>query len=509
MSHMHASGRASGSLVRLLAGIVGMLVVAGCAMKGSVTGGEGPTASAAQSETAATTSFASNKHRIVVGFNDETGSSGTIIYGPTSRKVLSGASLMGWAYSEDEGAHWTYAGRLSPPSGWSVLWGDPALTTSRTSYRVVLMSNLAVPAAKMPSGGIDGLLYNQVTGESPLGGACIARSTDGGISFVMHQCLGNKQVLAMPGSDKGHFYDGASMAALSSGPVFTAYVDIYTSQIDVWRALTDGGTFDMLPPPFPGLIVQSHPRLRTAPLDDTLYVAALIRVDPFTSKVFMNRFRNGRWDTPVPVSDAAVGYPAIDFGTNVLGSPLTIRTGPQFSFDVGAESEDGNDGIRLLYTRQDGETKRYFIDAVACRKDLTACHAVPGWRAGPGRANETPIDRFNPNVAAWIGFIGLPPSWQGSYIYRYGLPATKVNVARLSLGYVNGTAFTIPVDIIRDAPVCTDTRGYWADYDDHLHVGFSGTTARFTRFLTDSSKGCVTRAAFYATHQHVQSVTYP
>jgi len=34
---------------------------------------------------------------------------------------------MGWSYSDDAGAHWTYGGKVAPPNGWAVLWGDPAL----------------------------------------------------------------------------------------------------------------------------------------------------------------------------------------------------------------------------------------------------------------------------------------------------------------------------------------------------------------------------------------------
>jgi len=35
-----------------------------------------------------------------------------------------------------------------------VLWGDPAMTTSGTSYSVVFMSNLAIPNTKFPVGAL-------------------------------------------------------------------------------------------------------------------------------------------------------------------------------------------------------------------------------------------------------------------------------------------------------------------------------------------------------------------
>src|SRR5256885_1059274 len=81
-------------------------------------------------------------------------------------------------------------------------------------------------------------------------------------------------------------------------------------------------------------------------------------------------------------------------------------------------SRGGVGGIRVLYPRGDG---LFYIGAAACKKALSQCRAGRGWRRGGGSGDQPPlIDRFNPGVAAWIGFIGFPPSWQGSYAYRYG-----------------------------------------------------------------------------------------
>jgi hypothetical protein len=52
--------------------------------------------------------------------------------------------------------------------------------------------------------------------------------------------------------------------------------------------------------------------------------------------------------------------------------PLKIRTGPQFSFDVGAASEGESDAIRFLYTRHDSTTQRHFVEGSACALDLSA-----------------------------------------------------------------------------------------------------------------------------------------
>ena len=364
-------------------------VLGACETPGVIVTGHKSTASAAQSETAATTSYVSNVSRIVVTFNDETGTSGTIQYGPTSRKVLSGASLMGWAHSDDEGISWHYGGKLAPPKGWSVLWGDPALTTSGAHYNIVFLSNFAVPASKYPAGGINGYLYYGGGRSAYIGGACIAKSTDGGKSFSNHRCISNTQPIdGIPDTPQGHFYDGASLASSPTGEVFAAYADITTSQIDVWRAADENASFQQLPPPFPGMVIGSHPRLRVGP-DGSLYVAAMAKTNNGGFLVYMNRYTAGAWSKPVTASNPAVGYPDIDLSSTVQGAPLIIRTAAQFSFDIGAASEDGTDAIRLLYTRQDGPNAPLYIDASKCRADLSKCYPAPGWKVGPSGPAET------------------------------------------------------------------------------------------------------------------------
>lgn len=485
---------------------IATLATSSCASLGVVTGQTKETAEAMQSETAATTSYAGGKHRVVVSFNDETGNQGKVVYGATSRKINKGASLLGWSYSEDKGKTWTYGGKVTPPSGWSVLWGDPAATTSGASYAVVFISNLAIPDGKFPAGGIDGYVTYGAKG-AYIGGACIARSTDGGKTFANYQCVSNKEAVADdPDAVKGHFYDGGSMASTPSGEVYAAYIDISSSVIRVWRAAHHNAQFELIGNPFPGLIPATHPRLR-ASQDGWLYAATTV-VAQGGYVVYVNRYRNGQWAKAVQASEFTVGYPQVNLGSTVQGSPLKIRTGPQYSFDVGAASEGGNDAVRFLYTRS--SSGRLYVEGSACAADLTNCHPVTGWKAGPSSPDATPLDVFNPTVAAWRGFIGLPPHWTSSFYERYGTSVTKVALSRMNLAYVNGTALGIPVNLVKNITVCSDTRGYWGDYDDMLHVGFDDTTPVFVRFTsTDHGKGCNQRWMYVAEHQHVQSVREP
>jgi hypothetical protein len=129
-------------VTRLCGTLFLVLLSAGCSTR-LVTGLDELTRGTGQSETDATTSFHAGVHRIVVSYNDETGNEGRIEYSPGNRTVRRGASLFGWSYSEDHGATWKYGGKLSPPPGWAVLWGDPAMTTSRANYGWVYISNLS------------------------------------------------------------------------------------------------------------------------------------------------------------------------------------------------------------------------------------------------------------------------------------------------------------------------------------------------------------------------------
>lgn len=480
--------------------------LAGCVTVGQVTGGRDQTAGASQSETAADTSYYRGVSRVIVSYNDETGTAATITYGPTSRQVLRGASLGGWSYSEDNGTTWKYGGKLVPPAGWAVAWGDPAVVTSRANYATVYISNIAFPDAKFPAGGVVGPV------NAAVGGACIFRSIDGGLSFRAFQCLSDTTpVPGVVGSDKGHFYDGGSMASDPSGNVFAAYVDIDTSQIVVYRSTGGQPNFAPLPPPFPNLYVAGHPRIRIGP-DGTVFAMAVAKARSGPNPQFnlmVTRFRNGAWANPVPLGPAAIS-PDVDMGSSVLGSPLIVRTGPQFAFDVGARSEGLDDSLRFLVTQYNSQGW-LVMNGGACSYDLASCGFWPGWAFGAANSREwrQRIDNFNPAVTAWPGVIfGPGPSWQASFVTRYGNSTTTLNLTRATLGYVNGSALAIPIDIAKNQPVCPDLRGYWGDYDAHVLVQVLPQQVKYMRLMTDSSAGCSRRWQYTGAAQHISGYEY-
>lgn len=453
-----------------------------------VKSGEG-----SQSETAVNVSNSGGQQVIAVTYNDGT-KDPKIQYTPTKRTVLAGASLMGSSYSTNDGSSWTYAGKVQPNAEWPILWGDPAITTVFNDQRYVFLSNLAVPQAKYPTGGVvsEGG-YNGFY--SAIGGACIARSTNAGQSFAVYQCVSNAN----------HFYDGGSMAASNEGVVYASFVDVTESQIDVWRAPNVNGAFERIARPFAGMTMYSHPRLRYDAATRSLYAAA-VRLDAGESgTVFINRLQSGGWGQPVPAGAGVRIYPTISL------SDRTLRTGPQFAFDVGAPSQNQNDDLRLLYTKRDSRTGRLYLAGTMCTRDLV-CKDAPGWATG-AEGDPPQGDTFNPNVRAFPGFFGLEPAWRANYISRRHDPSG--NTVKLKQGNLivltTGARVFLSFDLSLSQTVCSDTRGYWGDYDDLQLVGFSSstTTARFMRAFTDSFGGCTERTTYESKEVHAGTATYP
>ena len=487
----------------------------GCGYIYPVTGTTADTAAAVQSETAATVANRPDGRRIVVAFNDQTNHGATIQYSTTSRSVFPGASLMGWAYSDDDGQHWSYGGKVPAPSGYPILWGDPAITSIPDGTgATVFLSNLALPSAMVsPSGQM----------VQSTGGACIAKSTDGGISFTMYQCVSNTDP---PRDPTGHFYDGASMAATPSGAVFAAYEDLDTGQIDVWSAPNPNAQFARIAPPFPTMSPFTHPRIRTA-ADGSLYAASVFEgVAPDGTSglfVFINRYVNGAWGTPQRASEPQVlaGVPVINLQSVVLGSALTIRMATQFSFDVGAASAGGQDAVRIMATHRDS-IGRFFIEGSACAADLSGCHPVPQWSVGPTIKGRFTLQAFDPVVSAApsLRFGRLPraspAAWLSSYYLAGGGASTSVRTGHMYLNYMNGVPVGESIAAPDQLTVCSDTRlnggqpsGYWGDYNGMVPLPRIFGSPAFVSFVTrDQQLGCTHRWALDGQHQHVAAVRW-
>ena len=462
-----------------------LLSLTGCVSGFLITGrnDQDPTWDRTQSETSVAAGYGSYANYVTVTYNDLTGNATTVLYPTGSRRVLSGASLMGWSYSRDHGRTWTYGGKVTPSREFPVLWGDPAITTFVFDPRFVFLSNLAVAASKFPSGGIEGPLSNP-DGSSPIGGACIARSDDGGVAFALRQCVATPQL---------DFYDGGTMASSIHGETFAAYVNVTRDRIDVWRSPAVDAPFVMLPDPFPGRFMVTHARLRVELVTGNLYVMAL----DTAGTLLINRFVGGSWQTPRVAGSAAHRYP------DVVLSDRRVRTGPQFSFDVGAPFvDDGRDAVRVLYTVQRGGRLR--LSGSMCYADLRSdCFDAPGWRT------DLPGDQWSPNVRAFA-FLWVEPAWKATFVSRDTAPDGNTVLVRISdlVAQPDGQ-HGFPHGGLLDPQVpCPDGRGYWGDYHDLQFIGRESgwSPAGFLYTFSDSTQGCVSRDQFISRHLHVRGV---
>ena len=452
-----------------------------------IVAGQGQTGNGKQAETGVNVSNVGGKQVITITYNDGTDVGNKLNYTATTRTVNAGATQLGWSYSLDAGVSWKYGGSVSPPPGWAVLWGDPAITSDFADQRYVFISNLAVPTSKVPPGGNMTGPMNQY-----MGGACIARSEDGGITFKIHQCVTNNS----------HFYDGSSMVAAGQPDdhrVFAAFFDVVTGQVDVWASPTDTGVFQRLSNPFPGINMASHPRLRFDRARNALYVAAM---DP-AGQVYINRYITG-WGEPIVAT-----LPSAGGSVSVELSDRTLRTAAQFSFDVGLASEIGDDSVRIAYTVEDEATGKLYIRGAYCDAELTHCGDAPEWGTTPGNF-ALDGEQFNPQLRAYKRF-GDPGVWKLTYMSTDGDPnGNTVSYKQGEFAVVNGVRFHIPLDLITRQIVCSDLRGYWGDYDELQVLGFDEDSNEpiFVFAHADSRKGCHSRWQYTSRELHIAAVVF-
>ncbi|MCC6213240.1 MAG: hypothetical protein IT376_00085 [Polyangiaceae bacterium] len=455
-----------------------------------------PTSEFEQAEAVATWAFGEEGAVISVAYNDRTQVllDPKIVYpdGPNGQEriVKRGASLMGWSYSTDDGASFIYGGRVTPPPGWAVIWGDPALATLQYSPSTVYLANLAGSDTAFPASG-------EVVNEAPsLDGFCIARSTTAGASFASVHCFkkgicsntgkscrGRLNDCLVPGpvpelgECEGIFYDGTALAAHGDDLYFAAAA-VWSHEIHVWRAregrledlelLADYSPFDR-----EGMTL--HPRFRVA--RGKLYVLAMR--DGYYLLASHCQLADGcaTWSPPLRVSAELASRPPI-----WLEDDRRIRTANQFSFDVGP-TEAGSDELRIVYTRLTAGG-RYYLESARCDPDLPESQVQPGFAVCSnqntfgGEDHAHGADEYNPNLK-----VASPGVWRLTYLSR-ALGTSQIEVKRANLV----TLGIPPVDLLpafQLAPPqvpCTypmPNGHYWGDYNDLIQIAPGPAGPRF------------------------------
>jgi hypothetical protein len=448
-----------------------------------------PTANGAQSETvlAIQGSSGSDFNEIVL-YNDDTNSPGTsnpphVVYGSTARYVCVGASELGYSNLKNGDNAFSYT-NVPPPSGISVLWGDPAIAwspyTAPSGYSDVWISNLMIPSTKLPTGCKFGGLDSTV-----MGGAAIYHSADRGRTFTYKQPLSNGN----------HFYDGGTMA-WNTAYVMAAYVDedAVPEDIDVWYASSGGGSFSRAPNPFAGCSscgsFQTHPGLRV----DKNLVFYVMAVDS-NGKLWVTRTWSlsppYSWQTPVLVTPNIVATIGSSRSfANVLGQPASIRLGKGFDFAIG-RNESGDLELRFVYTvNVYGVVYRVIGGKCTLGSSISGCTDVIQWNGHsvPGQP-DYPGDQFNPLLAASHKGGLTPDVWAISYDSRQE-DTTGNTVEFWQAQLIGGANPSAPKKkVVASQVVCPDLRGYWGDYDSLIYVGINNGEETFVRPYSDSTDG--------------------
>jgi hypothetical protein len=504
--------------------LLAVVLSAGCEQPSvQVTGQPGSStlpAPRTQSETIINVSYLSEARGvpedqvISVSYNDDfdTASSGTqatIIQTSQGRTVYSGASTLGWSYSTDGAQSWTYGGQVLPDSEHgvpaAVLWGDPSITHSRVDQHFVFIGNLMIPVSKYPADGISGFVTAYI------GGGCVAKSSDGGRSFALYQCMQSTSTDA-----RGDIYDGGTMEAGNHGEIYVAWINLSAGTIDVWSASSETATFAMLPTPFPGQTAAAHPLLRYDPDSGSLYALAPITLnaDTDSAALFINRWDGSHWGTAKQASD-----PDLRSEPSIAFTGGAVRRGQPYSFDVGpGEGLIGSTGpssVRLLYTAQDS-TGRYFLRGGQCDAALsTGCGPVDGWGTGASPGGHVPGDQFSPLVRlARPAFSPLEPyEWKAVWSSREQDPSgnTFIVVQSNLVQFANGDGLALGEPLFGPLTPCPSSgSNYWGDYDDLQNVAIaSGSlTPDWITTFSDSSQGCQYQWDFTSYHVHLSDVRF-
>lgn len=453
-----------------------------------------------QSETA----IAVSNRRVVIAFNDNTDPDGFLTYPtPSSRLIKSGASLAGWAWTDDFGYSWTYGGKLSPPPGIAVIWSDPAIRALRGANKsIVLLSNVAAKSDGFPSAGTP-ILAHLITG------ATIARSFDEGQTFNHWAYL----------TDNDHFYDGGSMTAISESSIAVAYNDTDSLSAAIWtlNALEDTPAPVLLPNPFPNLNVMGHVLVRSDQRGD-LYAMAATQAPDGQLGVSVAAYRSHSWAGPISITGVDITGD-LNSVVTAEANPATgaykigqLRTARNYDFDVGYNGVLGPSGgfseeeLRILVVANQPGGKRVF--GIKCSTDLNHCSQVNNWASlGNG-------DHIRPRIV----YAGLRtdiapnnplviPQWKATYDVR--TPGVGGDDFVIYQGNLNALGW-LPTPLSAPRKLCPDERGYWGDYDEFVSLGAGdiGAPIDFLHAFSDSSNGCEYRDQYDSHHLHVSALRF-
>jgi hypothetical protein len=538
------------------------------------------TASGNQAESVCNMSAVNTTSVESVTYNDNMNGSTTFAqYSAASpfRTILPGFSAMGWSNrtrgSNNIWGSWTHSVVAAPQSiGWDILWGDPSLASNSGKSNIVFMGTLAIPHDKLvfwsklnnsPNNAVLGAVTEdrRTDKASPLGGACIARSTDGGQTFSIVGCVRDTRAVASPIQTPniasslafGHFYDGSSMAVTktSSGgfSAFAAFIDTDTNREAIFSMSditsnaanpfqadnTVMGNIGALPDDSLGEI-ETHVRLLASGTDLWKMSANFRDLSPTTAQSSDGRTSlvpahlkinlRDRSGGPIGLAEDAVIGESVDLGPGANGTELTMRTGPQFAFDVGVNEVNAPE-LRFVYMAADVPATpglpatNFHLQGGFCTLQSPqnpSCQIVKEWRT----ASFSNAMALFPAIKFGTPAGSSSPVWKVTFQHRNPQNPSQIaigeaNLVRPSLVSQSWTFSKAGLVLQQLTPFqtpCPDVRsstavpgeGYWGDYD---YMTFDATSGNFVRSFTDSTLGCDSRLPLMSHNVHVSIVDIP
>ena len=496
-----------------------------------------PTVPGNQAETVCNVTEVDGAYVESVVYNDIVSPDPNLQFTATDRIVSAGATIAGWSFRVRTAANpdpsWTHT-HLSPPPGWPVVWGDPALTSNPSLPKVVLLGNLAVSQSKFDQvKGPDGKIHGPLAGGA-VNGACIARSTDGGqsFSFIDNPCLGGTNALG---------YDGNSMAIVQrhDAPGFSAFasfIDLDRSREAAWIMDNATGNDGFQPDnttmgntgsqQLPGDLGNLDTHVRLLAEGENLWKMSFgpNPVGGSCTGLSLNLNIRNRNSGAVSLGCNPVSATG-NFGSDAAGTPIKVRSGPEFAFDIGLNEEASpQPEMRYIYTAHD--SGGYYLQGGYCPvvnaistdpADVLGkgCHIVAKWITQP---QSSPMEFFpaikfakDPvsNRSGWkVTFQGRTPQ-NTSQLAVFAADLERPTLVPTSPTF-NSSGLVVKQITPFQTP-CPDVRGggdgYWGDYDS---MTFDPLTGNFVRSFTDSRLGCdMPRWQFTSHNVHVSTVELP
>lgn len=464
---------------------------------------------------------------IVVSFNDYTldpafpdGPELTMIDGGERLTARRGLSLLGYSTSLDGGRTYQYRGKVRPPPGWSAIWGDPSIAVDPARPSIVYLANLGMSDMSWNQGsaGADSLLDPQTYSD----GVCVARSTDGGVTFPEVACVPrptDAQGECNPGPSV--CVDHTAVGVGGDGRVYLAAQVFHQngnkgSLIHVWRSPSrEAWSALASADPQPPSAIDFEPTIVTAPGGD-VWIAGVTRAEPHD--VGVNQQHPGRDDWGS--SGYVLGNAGVTDSTGAIKERVQTAPGTMFrigrTFAVAVGERDGRPDIRLVYSarRADGT---FFLGAIHCAEDLAddrTCVREPGWEtaASPGQ-------QFMPSMS--VGAV--PDGFDLVFLTDDRAPGTAgtIQVSAQSLEWsrdggasiARARRLTPP-----DWPVCgrlsavdpgSNYNGYWGDYFGTAQgVDGAGVPFSVTAFSDSRMSGGCAHGARFARPLHVAAARW-